>query len=303
MSDYEDLAEGDFAYVYINTEYLPVAWLVYRGTLNSCEITSANPGNLSLFLMNVVQRGMHSTLRREGSLEGYRMKDYACHVSRLKCVYAWPTLEAAYRGADGIGHFQRHNLVAIAPVDNDFRREEHDSIWIDDFDSLPANTAKRYWEGELTKSPLMECLLEGRFNILGTKVREKAYATIKRTAPKSLAMLELSRLAAVFGSDLGSSSPWIEVDGNKLIASFVISYNEAEGLDVFAKAIVEKQRNPEFQINLADIEPLTKQEPKEELDDLFRVPDLQPYMNSFRVDKFQDLNNFARIVLTVGMVT
>jgi hypothetical protein len=292
-----EVRSDDFAFVYLDVDYPPVAWLAYRGVLNSCDIGTANPGNLSLFLMDAVQRGLNSTLRREGVLEGFRLKEYPSFISRLKCVYAWPTLDMATRGSQGRGKFQEKNLVAIAPRNNNYRRQEHDSNWITDFDSLPIDTGRKYWVGATTKAPLMECLLSGSFHILGTSVRERAYATIKRTNPNSLAMLELSRLAAVFESDLGSSSPWIKREGERLIATFIIKYTEIEGLQIFTKALLEKQNNPAFQLNIVDLEPLTKTEAGAELDAKFAVPDMRVYEKSFRIEKLSELNRFARLII------
>src|SRR5258707_1549275 len=71
-----ELKEDDFAFVYLDVDQLPIAWLAYRGVINSCDVQTANPSNLSFFLMDVVQRGLDATLRREGVLEPMRVKDY-----------------------------------------------------------------------------------------------------------------------------------------------------------------------------------------------------------------------------------
>src|SRR5438876_6243144 len=112
MATNPEIRSDNFAFVYLDVDYPPVAWLTYRGIINSSDIESANPGNLSLFLMDVVQRGMQSTLRREGLIEGFRLRDCPSFISRLKCVYAWPSLEMAARGSYGRGKFQEKNLVA-----------------------------------------------------------------------------------------------------------------------------------------------------------------------------------------------
>jgi hypothetical protein len=66
-----EVREDDFAFVYLNLDQMPVAWAAYRGILNSPDVQSANPANLSFFLMETVRRGLTSALRREGVLEGY----------------------------------------------------------------------------------------------------------------------------------------------------------------------------------------------------------------------------------------
>jgi hypothetical protein len=248
--------------------------------------------------MDVVQRGLESTLRREGILEGLRRTDYPSQLSLLKCVYAWPSLEMAARGCYGRGKFQEKNLVAIAPIDKAYNRQEHDSNFITDFDSLPAlATAKRYWSGERTNTPLIECLLTGRFYILGTEVRKRAYDIIKNANPNALAMLELSRLAVEFDLDLGSVSPWIKRDEDNLIATYVLRYTETEGLEVFRRAITKLKSDSSYPINLRDLKPLTSLEENEELDKQFSMPDLRPFEKTFRIDKASKLDEFARLAL------
>jgi hypothetical protein len=294
VSNFE-LKEDDFAFVYLDVDQLPIAWLAYRGVINSCDVKTANPSNLSFFLMDIVQRGLDATLRREGVLEAVRVNDYPSQLSRLKCVYAWPSLEVAARGCYGRGKFQEKNLVAIAPMERNFKRDEHDSNWITDFDSLPAiRTAKQYWTGEQTTTPLTECILSGRFAILGAEVRKRAYETIKKTNPNSLAILELSRLAVEFQSDLGSISPWIKQEGDTLLASYVMRYDEVEGLQVFEDAVKKWQADKRFQINFDDLKPLTTSEKSPQLDAQFAVPDLRPFEKTFRIDKLSRLQDFAR---------
>jgi hypothetical protein len=291
-----EIRTDDFAFVYLDVDYFPIAWLVYRGVLNSPDIESANPGNLSWFLLETIQRGVVTTLRREGALEGFRRKEFHEHLSRLRCVYAYPTLEMAIRGDEGRGKFRKENLVAIAPAST-FKCEAHDSNWITDFSGLPLETARRYWAGEQTKAPVTELLLSGRFNIFGTTVRKRAYETIRSAQPNTLAMLELSRLAVEFGSDLGSVAPWLKRDGNSVIATYVIRYDEREGLEIFRKALEEKKRNPSFPMNRADLEPLCKSDPDPDLDARFSVPDLRPFERELRYDKLAQLDEFVRMIL------
>ena len=292
-----EIHANDFAFIYIDVDFPPIAWLVYRGTLNSCNVTAANPGNLSWFLLDSIKRGLVSTLRREGSLEGFRIRDFENHLSRLKCVYAYPTLETAARGCYGQGKWRAENLVAIAPIPDQFSCETHDSRWIDDFDALPVETAKRYWAGEPTKEPLTEYLLSGRFTILGTTVRQRAHDTIKRLHPNSLAILELSRLAAEFNSDFGSIAPWLVRDGGRVVVRYVIRFSEAECREIIQRAVQEKQRNANFAINMDDLEPVWNNAQSAELDAKFSVPDFAPYEHELRQDKLNELNEFIQAVL------
>ena len=52
MTGNSEIRDDDFAFVYLDVDHLPVAWLAYRGMINSPDVSSANPGNLSLFLMD-----------------------------------------------------------------------------------------------------------------------------------------------------------------------------------------------------------------------------------------------------------
>lgn len=201
------------------------------------------------------------------------------------------------RSNEGRGKFSAENLVAIVPADTDFKSEEHDSTWITNFDSLPKDSAKRYWEGELTKEPLRELLLDGRFLILGTTVRKRAYETIMTVCPNALALLELSRLAAYFGSDLGAVAPWLKKDADRIFVTHIISYSEKEGLEIFRRAIEENKRDPSFAVNWDDLKPLCVKQEDPQLDALFSAPDFRCYDHDLRVDKINELNEFIAAAL------
>jgi hypothetical protein len=287
-----EIQRNDFAFVYLDIDFPPIAWLVYRGIIQSPKEPAARSGELSWFLTNTIRRGLESTLRREGALEGYRVKEFPMHVSRLACVYAYPTVEMAARGESGLDKFRQENLVAIEPSQSDFASEIHDSNWISDFDALPLETAQCYWKGELTKQPLLEYLLKGRFVILGASVRARAYEVIKRRDPNSLAILELARLAAIFDSDLGRCFSWIKREGDRLIVSYSIVYSEQEGLEILDEACKRRDSDPNFEINWSDLEPLWNQELDASLDARFSRPDFTKFTYEFRVDKLATLNEW-----------
>jgi hypothetical protein len=110
-------------------------------------------------------------------------------------------------------------------------------------------------------------------------------------------MLELSRLAVEFESDLGSISPWIKREGDTLFASYIMRYAEIEGLQVFGNAVKKWQADNRFQINFEDLKPLTASEKSPQLDAQFAVPDLRPFEKTFRIDKLSKLEDFARRVI------
>ena len=64
-------------------------------------------------------------------------------------------------------------------------------------------------------TPVWETVAEGRLYVLGTELRERAYEALKKWFPKSLLLLETSRMAAWIGSDLGNCCGWLhQVEDN-----------------------------------------------------------------------------------------
>jgi hypothetical protein len=236
-------------------------------------------------------------LRREGVLEGFRLREFPNLPSRLRCVYAYPTLDAAARGNFGRGKFRTENLIAITRAMDNFRTSTHDSNWISNFDSLAMDTARKYWAGETTREPHFESLLNGRFWILGTRVRKRAYQTIKNVWPNSLALVELSRLAIEFGSDLGAAAPWLVREGDQVFVRHIIRYNEQEGLEILKQALERTKRDRTFQVNWADLEPLRRSVDDRDADAKFCLPDSRPYDHVFRHDKLAELAEYIKPIL------
>lgn len=288
MSD--EIRGNDFAFVYLDVEDPRIAWLAYRGLITSSDNTEANLGNISWHVFNTLSRGVTASLRREGKLEACRVRSFPSKLSRLTAVYAYPNIEAAERGSEGSGKFHRENLVAIHPA-GDFRREEYDSEWASNFDSLDAETAaSSYWSGEKSKKPLPELLLQGRFWIYGTTVRKRAYEVIKKRGQSSLAMLELARLAPEFGCDLGAIAPWVRKrdDGVPILTS-ILKYAEAEGLELFKQVLLRRARDKNFQIDWQALKPLTNADRSPDLDAAFSVPDFSDLEQPLRPEKAQAL--------------
>ena len=232
MARDDELQDDDYAFLYLNVDSLPVAWLAYSGVIASVDVIGGNDTPLSWFLLETIQRGLSSTLRREGRLEGARLARYPHCLSRLQSVFAFPSLSAAQAADEGRGQFHRENLVAIAPIGN-VRRETHDMNIATDFDAMGFDAADAYWRGPPNANALPELLLQGRFAILGTALRQRAYEKVKGADPNALCMLELSRLAAEFGSDLGSITPRLRQDEDGITASYAFRFDEAEGMAVW----------------------------------------------------------------------
>jgi len=293
-----EIRPDDLAFVYLDVDNPIIAWLTYRGILNSPDIRTANPGNLSWFLVDTLKRGLASTIRREGALEGFRIKLFPNATSRLKCVYAYPTLEAAKEGDYGRGKFRKENLVAIAPANSDYKIGTYDSCWITNFDALPVDTAQKYWRGEKSKEPHFECLLSGRFLIFGTTVRKRAYDTVQRTWPNALAALELARLAVDFDSDFGSISPRLTQEGDRYLIRHVIRFDEKEGPEILKLAMERAKKDPKYHVNWADLEPFRLPPEDRVADERFKVPDTRAYDHELRIEKLEDMRKFVALVLT-----
>lgn len=282
--------EDDFAFVYLDVDDPQIAWLAYRGIITSADQTVANPGNLSWHLVNTIQRGVTATLRREGILEGVRRKKFGHKLSRLRCVYAHPTLEAAAKAAEGRGKFRQENLVSIAPR-GAYVREQYDSEWATNFDALePEYAAREYWSHGYSKNPVPELLLSGNFSILGTLVRERAYATVKKESPDSLAMLELARLGAELGSHLGAIAPWIGKEDEGAVVTSLLRYDHSEGTRVLKEALERNKANQDFRLNWKDLEPLRTADP--EFDPKFSTPAFRMMDKPLRIDKAANLEGF-----------
>ncbi len=295
--EHGEVRSDDFAFVYLDVDDPVIAWLVYRGVLVSPDGRFANAGHISWFLVQTLRRGIFSTLRREGALEGYRLKEFSGATSRLRCVYAYPTLDAAERGNEGRGKFRRENLVSISPESDEYSQQTYDGQWITDFASLPLETARRYWSGEQTRNPHPESLLTGRFSILGTSVRKRAYETVKKHWPNALALLELARLGAEFNSDFGSISAWLVRVDDKMLVAPRIHYDDKEGPEILRRAMKKAAADPQFHVNWNDLEPFRAPPECRAADERFKMPDCRPFPELNR-EKINELGEFMQRVLT-----
>jgi hypothetical protein len=279
----EEYSEGEFGYILLDLGQPHIAWLAYLGVIYSCDITEANPGNISWWLTNTVRRPSAPRFEREALLEQVRTEEFPNELSRLSAVYSFPDINSARRG---MGELRGRDLVAIEPASNAFTRAKHDMNWID-YPGDQLSIARRYWSGEDSDEPIYEQLLSGQFYICGTAVRKKAYDCIKRAFPDSLAILELARLAPYFGFKLGQISPWVKQDGEDLVFAYIIRYEEPEGVEILKATMARASEEPSFQVNWKDLEPLR------DLHLPCCVPDLRPFESRVSVS---DASRFAQLV-------
>jgi len=105
--------------------------------------------------------------------------------------------------------------------------------------------------------------------VLGTSLREQAYAAMKRHFPNSLMFLEIARQAAWVGSDLGNICAWLGQDGDELALKYLMDMQDAQNPDILGRLVrLQKNGHP---INWADMAPHIAQ------DSFGRVPDLRPF--------------------------
>ena len=86
---------------------------------------------------------------------------------------------------------------------------------------------------------MWEKLVAGKMAVLGMELRERAYETVKAEWPDSLMQLEISRLAAWIGSDLGVIQAFLRETENEFVVEYYTDWRDAN--------------NPEFLSNLSEL--------------------------------------------------
>ena len=136
------------------------------------------------------------------------------------------------------------------------RTSTHDLNWITYHgDNTDPSWMHAYWKAEtcLGHAPIWETLVEGHINILGTQLREKAYQMIKEQFPESMCWLEIARIAAWAGSDLGSIAAFILSKGDNFAMDYYFNVEDANNPTVLKK--VEDHKQSGLPGNWKDIEP------------------------------------------------
>lgn len=201
-------------------------------------------------------------ISRELILEHARTAHFPNRISRLRGMYCFLDIEGAERAcAWSPNHFRAEYLAELHLGEVGPRRDRLDSNWIT---HAPENETgfltevawvPSYWAGEPypNATPIWETLVEGRMIVLGTSLREEAYAAMKRHFPNSLMFLEIARQAACVGSDLGNICAWLGQDGDELVLKYLMDMRDAENPDVLKRLKRLKKRG--HPINRADMAP------------------------------------------------
>lgn len=247
----------EIGYIYLNLNNPIVCWEAYRGIIISADQTiDLDHIHPSIWLSNKIRNENKAGLANELLIESIRMEVSPYKISRLRGLFVFPDINSAKKAESWGGHFKAENLVKVE-IHTDKLKTKLDAKWITNL-ALDKNglitqesisDLKKYWEGEIYdfNEDNFEYLIEGKAFILGKDHKEKAYAKIKEFMPETLATLELSRIAATLGSQLGHMIPYIiRTEHGKLKLVHLINFADASNetfLDKFQKYDGPKNTN------------------------------------------------------------
>jgi hypothetical protein len=265
------------AWAYLNIRHPLCAWGTYRAVL---VCPPAEQGFVSVWMTSALQDENPARLARELSLEKYRA--FPSRVSRLRGMYCFMDIESAERAMSRWGrpknHFRPEFLAELSLSEAGQKRDRLDSNWITHAQInekglyVSEEWISHYWAGDPYPDavPIWETIVDGRLVVLGTELRERAYANVKKGFPDSLMFLEISRQAAWVGSDLGSISGWIRDAGNEFVLEYLMDMRDAE--------------NPEF------LQKLTR---LREAGHPMRVEDMKPHIENDSFGSVPDFRKFS----------
>ncbi len=243
------------------------AWATYRGALVSIP---TSPGFLSVWSASVLHHASAERIAREHALEWCRATFYPNRVSRLIGMFCFTELRSAEKALEWGSHFKLQNLAELSLAE--VRRGDRlDSNWITygDFDDPSRGACFGYWSGMPYPGaePVWETILEGRLDVLGTDIRERAYARIEKHMPDSTPLAELGRIAAWVGSNLGAVYAFLRADGDYVELEYIMDMQEAND-PAFIKKISDL---------LSSGHPMRQEASRAFAEDRVRAPDLRPF--------------------------
>lgn len=205
-------------YAYINIEHSVVAWNAYRGVLVSAVAERKETGfPISMMFAELAlnlkcnENRLHNELLREK----IRQKHFKKCISRLSGVYFFEDIKAARTTSTwGGDHFTQEYFSELF-IHPGSQVSRHDANWItyapcDDNGRLLdrcVDGIRNYWNGAAypDREPVWELIVNGRATICNTELRKRAYDIIVANDPESVCILEVGRIAAEVGSDLGQT--------------------------------------------------------------------------------------------------
>ena len=230
-------------FAFLNVDNPWIAWLVYRGEMVSAQASKTHAVSVwhAYYLIDAARSGLRSAYyRREMALESVRSSSFPEKVSRLSGLYFFEDEDSARdAGRRWDGNFREEHLAEVE-LGSDPLVSRYDSEWITyGMGSTDSSWMSSYLSGaQMGKCPLWELLVEGRGLVLGTGVRQRAYETVKRTWPRSLGLLELSRVAVELNSDLGLICTFLTVGVDRVRLTLQLNFVDAQNpdfLDRFSK--------------------------------------------------------------------
>lgn len=245
-------------FAFLDLDHPVVAWGAYRGILVSSNAEYPQPQcPVSMMFAGILLHQNNTRLHNELLLEKYRQLHFTKRISRLAGMYFFEDRRTAELASEWGGHFSSENLAEfeLFPTETYSR---HDSNWISYAPRCESGRIKgenwiaKYWLGEPYpgRTPVWELLVQGRAAICGTELRNRAYNVISNQFPESLSILEISRIAAHVGSDLGCVSAWlVREDHCSFTLSFMLDMRDADQPEFLEK--VRQYDGPLNQIDLA----------------------------------------------------
>jgi hypothetical protein len=220
-------------FAFLNVDDPSIAWLVYRGEMVSRRATDEQVLSVwhAKYLLDAAKLRQRITYyNTELEIERVRRRLFPQQVSRLSGLYFFPDMKSARRaGRRWDGNFREEHLAEIQIV-GQHELSRYDSEWITQYmNSTDRSWISNYLAGQpFGSDPLWELLIEGRGFVLGTRVRQLAYETVKREWPRSLGLLELSRVAVELGSDLGFAGSILTVHGDTAQLRMYLNFEDAK---------------------------------------------------------------------------
>lgn len=259
------------AYVYLDIDHPAVAWGTYRGVLVSAHADASYAGcAISMMLAGMLANKNAARLQNELQIELVRQTKHSDHPSRLSAMYFFEDKACAESAQEWGGHFICEHLTAVdLHASNLLSR--HDANWItfaplDPQDRI-TNTEwiDSYWNGEPYpgKEPVWEILSQGRATILDIRVKKRAYKTVSQREPMSVALLEVARICAATGSDLGQIKTFLLANKSGATIEWHVDMRDAEN-----PTALEKIKNFKGSRNFKDLAVGG---------DKFGVPNMLPY--------------------------
>ena len=262
------------AYAFLNIDNPMCAWATYRGTLVCAPDAT---GFISVWTAGLICADNPGRIANELGIEAVRVAQFPDRISRLRGMFCFLDAESAGRTRSWGGHFEPKFVAELSLSEAGARRDRLDANWIT---NAPTDVAghltddswiQNYWAGNPypNEEPIWETLVDERLIVLGTDIRQRAYAAIKSEFPNSLMLLEIARQAAWVGSDLGTISAFFRTEENEMALDYFMNMMDAENPEFLGKLTALRESG--HPINWADMKQHIDQE------SFGNVPDLRPY--------------------------